>query len=161
MGPKITVDSATLMNKGLEVIEAHYLFGASYDDIEIVIHPQSIIHSMVETQDSSVLAQVPSQAPTSQKVLQIVLYGFRSCDIPQCGDGVRRCDLGILPTSCCRSDQSVTAQRHPLASSRLIRLTARLWNCGCLAHRLQSCSSLLHGSTQQPGASKSASGVCS
>ncbi|KAK9905795.1 hypothetical protein WJX75_006416 [Coccomyxa subellipsoidea] len=58
MGPKITVDSATLMNKGLEVIEAHYLFGASYDDIEIVIHPQSIIHSMVETQDSSVLAQL-------------------------------------------------------------------------------------------------------
>eukprot|EP00887_Chlorella_sp_A99_P001504 scaffold8.g1504.t1 len=46
MGKKITVDSATLMNKGLEVIEAHYLFGASYDDIEIVIHPQSIIHSM-------------------------------------------------------------------------------------------------------------------
>ena len=58
MGPKITVDSATLMNKGLEVIEAHYLFGAAYDDIDIVIHPQSIIHSMVETQDSSVLAQV-------------------------------------------------------------------------------------------------------
>jgi hypothetical protein len=58
MGPKITVDSATLMNKGLEVIEAHYLYGASYDNIEIIIHPQSIIHSMVETQDSSVLAQV-------------------------------------------------------------------------------------------------------
>ena len=58
MGRKITVDSATLMNKGLEVIEAHYLFGASYDDIEIVIHPQSIIHSMVETADSSVLAQL-------------------------------------------------------------------------------------------------------
>ena len=46
------------MNKGLEVIEAHYLFGAEYDDIEIVIHPQSIIHSMVETADSSVLAQL-------------------------------------------------------------------------------------------------------
>lgn len=46
------------MNKGLEVIEAHYLFGADYDNIEIVIHPQSIIHSMVETADSSVLAQV-------------------------------------------------------------------------------------------------------
>ena len=58
MGQKITVDSATLMNKGLEVIEAHYLFGAPYDRIQIVIHPQSIIHSMVETQDSSVLAQV-------------------------------------------------------------------------------------------------------
>ncbi|KAB2001530.1 hypothetical protein ES319_D11G000800v1 [Gossypium barbadense] len=58
MGKKITVDSATLFNKGLEVIEAHYLFGAEYDDIEIVIHPQSIIHSMGETQDSSVLAQL-------------------------------------------------------------------------------------------------------
>ncbi len=58
MGPKITVDSATLMNKGLEVIEAHYLFGLGYDAIEIVIHPQSIIHSMVELADSSVLAQL-------------------------------------------------------------------------------------------------------
>nr|AVI24633.1 1-deoxy-D-xylulose-5-phosphate reductoisomerase [Lilium hybrid cultivar] len=58
MGKKITVDSATLFNKGLEVIEAHYLFGAEYDDVEIVIHPQSIIHSMIETQDSSVLAQL-------------------------------------------------------------------------------------------------------
>lgn len=58
MGPKITVDSATLMNKGLEVIEAHYLFGLEYDAIEIVIHPQSIIHSMVELADSSVLAQL-------------------------------------------------------------------------------------------------------
>nr|AAR95700.1 putative 1-deoxy-D-xylulose 5-phosphate reductoisomerase [Ginkgo biloba] len=58
MGKKITVDSATLFNKGLEVIEAHYLYGADYDNIEIVIHPQSIVHSMVETQDSSVLAQL-------------------------------------------------------------------------------------------------------
>lgn len=58
MGKKITVDSATLMNKGLEVIEAHYLYGIDYDNIEIVIHPQSIIHSMVETADSSVLAQL-------------------------------------------------------------------------------------------------------
>jgi 1-deoxy-D-xylulose-5-phosphate reductoisomerase len=58
MGRKITVDSASLMNKGLEVIEAHYLFGLDYDHIEIVIHPQSIIHSMVELADSSVLAQL-------------------------------------------------------------------------------------------------------
>ena len=58
MGRKITVDSASLMNKGLEVIEAHYLFGLDYDAIEIVIHPQSIIHSMVELADSSVLAQL-------------------------------------------------------------------------------------------------------
>ena len=58
MGKKITVDSATLMNKGLEVIEAHYLFGTPYENIEIVIHPQSIIHSMIEMEDSSVLAQL-------------------------------------------------------------------------------------------------------
>ncbi len=58
MGKKITVDSATLMNKGLEVIEAHYLFGVDYDHIDIVIHPQSIIHSMIHTQDTSVLAQL-------------------------------------------------------------------------------------------------------
>ncbi|WVY91907.1 hypothetical protein V8G54_037421 [Vigna mungo] len=50
MGKKITMDSATLFNKGLEVIEAHYLFGADYDNIEIFIHLQSIIHSMIETQ---------------------------------------------------------------------------------------------------------------
>ena len=58
MGRKITIDSATLMNKGLEVIEAHFLFGADYDQIEIVIHPQSIIHSLIELQDTSVLAQL-------------------------------------------------------------------------------------------------------
>ena len=58
MGRKITVDSATLMNKGLEVIEAHYLFGMDYDGIDIVIHPQSIIHSLIELQDTSMLAQL-------------------------------------------------------------------------------------------------------
>ena len=58
MGRKITVDSATLMNKGLEVIEAHHLFGLDYDNIDIVIHPQSIIHSLIELQDTSVLAQL-------------------------------------------------------------------------------------------------------
>lgn len=58
MGSKITVDSATLMNKGLEVIEAHHLFGVDYDDIEVVIHPQSVIHSAVEYNDGSVIAQM-------------------------------------------------------------------------------------------------------
>jgi 1-deoxy-D-xylulose-5-phosphate reductoisomerase len=58
MGPKITVDSATLMNKGLEVIEAHWLFDIEYDRIEVVIHPQSIVHSMVEFCDGAVLAQL-------------------------------------------------------------------------------------------------------
>ena len=58
MGPKITVDSATMMNKAFEVIEAHWLFGVPWEDIEVVIHPQSTIHSMVEFVDGSVKAQV-------------------------------------------------------------------------------------------------------
>jgi 1-deoxy-D-xylulose-5-phosphate reductoisomerase len=58
MGQKITIDSATMMNKGLEVIEAHYLFGLDYDRIDVVIHPQSIVHSLIEVQDTSVLAQL-------------------------------------------------------------------------------------------------------
>jgi 1-deoxy-D-xylulose-5-phosphate reductoisomerase len=58
MGPKITVDSSTLMNKGLEVIEAHELFGVGYDRIEVVVHPQSIVHSMVEFTDGATVAQL-------------------------------------------------------------------------------------------------------
>jgi len=58
MGPKITVDSSTLMNKGLEVIEAHELFGTSFDDIDVVVHPQSVVHSMVEFNDGAVIAQL-------------------------------------------------------------------------------------------------------
>ncbi|KUO76277.1 MAG: 1-deoxy-D-xylulose 5-phosphate reductoisomerase [Desulfosporosinus sp. BRH_c37] len=58
MGAKITIDSATMMNKGLEVIEAHYLFNMEYDQIEVLIHPQSVIHSMVQYRDGSILAQL-------------------------------------------------------------------------------------------------------
>ena len=58
MGPKITIDSATLFNKGLEMIEAHWLFGVGMDRVEVVIHPQSIVHSMVEFADGSTLAQL-------------------------------------------------------------------------------------------------------
>jgi 1-deoxy-D-xylulose-5-phosphate reductoisomerase len=98
MGQKITIDSATLMNKGLEVIEAHYLFGVDYDHIDIVIHPQSIIHSLIELQDTSVLAQLgwadmrlpllyalsyPDRLPTDWKPLDLVKAGdltFRAPD---------------------------------------------------------------------------------
>ena len=58
MGKKITVDSATLMNKGLEIIEAHHLFGFDYDKIDVVVHPQSIVHSAIEYKDGSVIAQI-------------------------------------------------------------------------------------------------------
>ena len=58
MGPKITVDSSTLMNKGLEVIEAHLLFEVGYDQIDVVVHPQSVVHSMVEMTDGATIAQL-------------------------------------------------------------------------------------------------------
>lgn len=60
MGKKITVDSATLVNKGLEVIEAKWLYGVNYDQIQVVVHPQSIVHSMVQYQDGAVIAQLGS-----------------------------------------------------------------------------------------------------
>jgi 1-deoxy-D-xylulose-5-phosphate reductoisomerase len=58
MGPKVTIDSATLMNKGLEVIEAHHLFGLPLDRIEVLVHPQSVVHSVVEFVDGSAKAQL-------------------------------------------------------------------------------------------------------
>ena len=58
MGRRITIDSATLINKGLEVIEAHVLFGVGYDRIDVVVHPESIVHAMVEFVDGSVKAQI-------------------------------------------------------------------------------------------------------
>lgn len=61
MGRKISIDSATLMNKGLEVIEAHWLFDCDYDNIQVVVHPQSIVHSMVEYSDGSIIAQLGAQ----------------------------------------------------------------------------------------------------
>ncbi len=86
MGPKITIDSATLMNKGLEVIEAHWLFGIDWKRIDVVIHPESIIHSMVEFVDTSIIAQMglpdmrvpisyalnyPERVPTSLPTLNL------------------------------------------------------------------------------------------
>lgn len=72
MGKKITIDSATLMNKGLEVIEAHWLFGVPADQIQVLIHPQSIIHSMVEFVDGSVMAQL--SVPDMKLPIQYALF---------------------------------------------------------------------------------------
>ena len=72
MGKKISIDSATLMNKGLEVIEAHFLFDCDYDNIEVVVHPQSIIHSMVEFVDGGIMAQLGS--PDMRLPIQYALY---------------------------------------------------------------------------------------
>ena len=73
MGPVITINSATLVNKGLEVIEAHLLFGVPFDDIDVVVHPQSIVHSMVEFTDGSTLAQA---SPPSMKIPIALALGW-------------------------------------------------------------------------------------
>jgi 1-deoxy-D-xylulose-5-phosphate reductoisomerase len=78
MGPVITINSATLVNKGLEVIEAHLLFGVPFDDIEVVVHPQSIVHSMVEFIDGSTLAQA---SPPSMKIPIALALGWPPCDL--------------------------------------------------------------------------------
>lgn len=71
MGPKVTVDSATLMNKGLEVIEAHFLFNLEYSKIDVVVHPQSIVHGLAEFSDGSVIAQLA--APDMRLPIQLAL----------------------------------------------------------------------------------------
>jgi 1-deoxy-D-xylulose-5-phosphate reductoisomerase len=80
MGPKISVDSATLMNKALEVIEARWLFDLDPDQIEVVVHPESVIHSMVEFVDGSVLAQL--SPPDMRLPVQYALTYPERCDGP-------------------------------------------------------------------------------
>jgi 1-deoxy-D-xylulose-5-phosphate reductoisomerase len=97
MGKKITIDSATLMNKGLEVIEAHWLFGVRADQIDVVIHPQSVIHSMVELTDGSLIAQLgvtdmrlpiqyafsyPERWPSSLPTLDLASAGPLEFEVP-------------------------------------------------------------------------------
>jgi 1-deoxy-D-xylulose-5-phosphate reductoisomerase len=90
MGPKITIDSATLMNKGLEVIEAHYLFGLDYRQIDVVVHPESLIHGIAEFRDGSMIAQMA--APDMRLPIQLALAypdrigaGIEPLDLPRLG----------------------------------------------------------------------------
>lgn len=91
MGRKISVDSATMMNKGLEIIEAHWLFGATRNQIEVVIHPQSVIHSMVEYTDASVIAQL-GNPDMRTPIAQVLAYPERI------DSGVRSLDLATIGT---------------------------------------------------------------
>jgi 1-deoxy-D-xylulose-5-phosphate reductoisomerase len=82
MGAKITIDSATLMNKGLEVIEAHWLFGFAPDQIDIVVHPESVVHSMIELVDGSVIAQM-GVTDMRHAIQYALTYPERhSCELP-------------------------------------------------------------------------------
>jgi 1-deoxy-D-xylulose-5-phosphate reductoisomerase len=89
MGPKITIDSATLMNKGLEVIEAHHLFGLDYDRIDVVVHPESIVHGMAEFADGSLMAQF--SVPDMALPIQLAL-GYPD----RLGTGIRPLDLAAV-----------------------------------------------------------------
>jgi len=82
MGKKITIDSATMVNKGLEVIEAHYLFNIDYDRIETIIHPESIIHSMVEYKDNSVGAVLYSPSMIIP-IQEAILDKLSKTDVPK------------------------------------------------------------------------------
>jgi 1-deoxy-D-xylulose-5-phosphate reductoisomerase len=96
MGPKITIDSATLANKGLEIIEAHFLFGVPYDRIEVVVHPQSIVHGLVRLRDGAAIAHLgypdmrvpisyaltyPERAPTPVPPLALTTLAFEKPDL--------------------------------------------------------------------------------
>jgi 1-deoxy-D-xylulose-5-phosphate reductoisomerase len=89
MGGKITIDSATLMNKGLEVIEAHHLFGLDYDDIEVVVHPQSIVHSVIDLNDGASLAHMGH--PDMRVPISYALNYPSRVDVP-----LRRLDLAEI-----------------------------------------------------------------
>jgi 1-deoxy-D-xylulose-5-phosphate reductoisomerase len=110
MGRKITIDSATLVNKALEVIEAHYLFGIPYDRIEVVVHPQSVVHSFVEFIDGSVLAQLgfPSM---ELPILYALTHPDRTADTP----GRRFDPTAASPLTFERPDQ----QRFPALAAGL------------------------------------------
>jgi 1-deoxy-D-xylulose-5-phosphate reductoisomerase len=92
MGPKITVDSSTLMNKGLEVIEAHFLFGFTYDEIDVVIHPQGTVHALVETVDGAVF--VHAAPPDMRLPIQLALAWPERLGAP----GGKRLDWATLGT---------------------------------------------------------------
>jgi 1-deoxy-D-xylulose-5-phosphate reductoisomerase len=80
MGGKITIDSATLMNKGLEVMEAHHLFGTPYERIDVVVHPQSLVHGLVQLADGAMLAHL---GPSDMRIaISYALHGGESVDLP-------------------------------------------------------------------------------
>ena len=103
MGKKVSLDSATMMNKGLEVLEAHWLFGLPLDRIEVIIHPQSVVHSLVETVDGSLLAQL--SLPDMRLPISYALYypersprSFRETDLSELeGLTFRRPDRRLFP----------------------------------------------------------------
>lgn len=95
MGRRVTIDSATLMNKAFEVIEAHYLFGLPYDKIDVTVHPQSIVHSLVEFVDGSIKAQIGE--PDMRHPIQYAITGGTRPAVPPSGFDLTQSDLTFEP----------------------------------------------------------------
>ncbi len=141
MGGKITIDSATLMNKGLELIEAHHLFGTPYEQIDVVVHPQSIIHSLIQLCDGATLAHLGY--PDMRVPISYALHYPERVDVPACAP-LDLAELGALTfeavdaeTFAClrlareagagRGDRAVHAQRRQRGGrARLPRRAAAL-----------------------------------
>ena len=135
MGSKITVDSATMMNKGFEVIEAHHLFGLPYDKIDVVIHPESIIHSMIETIDGEIYAQLsqPDMKLPIQSALtfpEIKSSPFKKLDLTKISKltfykpDLRKFPLLKLAYNCGKKDGSVLTilnAANEIAVSKFLR----------------------------------------
>jgi len=134
MGRKITIDSATLMNKGLEVIEAHWLFGVRADQIDVVIHPQSVVHSMVELTDGSIIAQLgvtdmrlpiqyafsyPDRWPTSLPTLDLARAGRLDFEAPDT-DAFPCLRLAFRALEAARSLPVVLNAAHDVAVARFL-----------------------------------------
>jgi 1-deoxy-D-xylulose-5-phosphate reductoisomerase len=121
MGPKITIDSSTLMNKGLEVIEAHELFGTPFDQIEVVVHPQSVVHSMVEFTDGCTMAQL-SLPDMRLPIGYALAYPYRI------GTPVGRIDWGRLGRLDFEQPDTATFRCLPLAyEAGRVGSTAPAW----------------------------------
>ena len=123
MGRKISVDSATLMNKGLELIEASVLFGMPSADVEVVVHPQSVVHSLVEYEDGSVLAQLSSpdmRIPIAHALAwpQRIAAGVEFLDLVRAGP------LEFLAPDPSAFRASVTRRRRPVSAGCLASLNA-------------------------------------
>ncbi len=115
MGPVVTINSATLVNKGLEVIEAHLLFDIPIDRIEVVVHPTSVVHSMVEFADGSTLAQ--ASPPTMLIPIALALaWPDRLADTAPPVDWTQRADVGVLPAR-----RPGVPRRTPRAAGRASR----------------------------------------
>ena len=145
MGRKISVDSATMMNKGLEVIEAHWLFGAPAEKIEVVIHPQSVVHSMVSYVDGSVLAQLGNpdmRTPIAQALAypERIDAGVAPLDLTTIGMlAFERADFGRFPCLKLAYDALIEGNTAPAVLNAANEVAVAAFLAGRIGFRMIDC----------------------